>query len=124
MKKINLLKALAILPLFALASCVTDGGRIEKPEVGDVYQIEWKNLDGHDLAYQLVKVTAIEGDKLMLAPNRLYYHEKVYCLAAGDYFSLQAAYASSKQEIKAIYDKGGVVDVFRLYEASCLGHDK
>lgn len=118
------LKGLTLFSVLVLASCGTDASRIENPEVGDVYQIEWKNMEGDEYAYQLVKVLAIEGDKLQLAPNKLYYKEKVYCLINGDYFSLKDSYQSSKKEMQAVFDKGGVVDVFRHYEDECLGASK
>jgi hypothetical protein len=118
------LSALTCLFTLGLASCNTDSSLVNDPKVGDVYQIEWKNFHGHEYAYQLVKVKAIEGDKLTLMPNRMYYHEKVYCLATGDAFSTKNAYTSSKAEIKKIFDQGGIVDVFRLYESSCLGNEQ
>lgn len=124
MRAVSLLKFIPLLFVFALTACGTDASRIQAPQVGDVYQIEWKNMRGHELAYQLVKIQDIKGDSLILSPNKLYYEEKVYCLIDGDYFSLKDSYKSSKQEIKAIFDKGGIVDVFRTYEESCLGIDK
>jgi hypothetical protein len=118
------MKWLAVLPFFALMACGTDSLRIKDPQVGDVYQVECKNIDGHDLAYQLLKVKAINGDKMVLMPNRMYYHEKVYCLAAGDYFNKEAAYTIARKEVQKMYDSNAIVDVFRVYEYSCLGNDR
>jgi hypothetical protein len=97
---------------------------IDNPQVGDVYQVELHNVGGHQLAYKLVKVKAIDGQHVILMHNKAYYEEKVYCLAEGDYFSLQDTYLTSKANIKEMYRADSIVEVFRVYEASCLGNNK
>ncbi|MDR3705537.1 MAG: hypothetical protein P4L28_06495 [Paludibacteraceae bacterium] len=117
-------KTLALFFLLGLFSCTTEQDMIDNPQVGDVYQMECHNVGGHQLAYKLVKVKAIDGQHVILMSNQTYYNEKVYCLVEGDYFSLQDAYLTSKAKIKEIYRTDSIVEVFRVYEASCLGNNK
>jgi len=126
MKRVVLLSVkICVAILFqGLVACGTEQSFIDKPKVGDVYQVECHNIVGHDIAYQLIKVRAISGDRVQVMPNHMYYHEKVYCIAPPDYFNSQAAYYIMKAEIKKMYVDQKIVEVFRLYEESCLGNDK
>ncbi len=118
------LSSVVVVVTFFISSC-TEQSFIDDPKVGDVYQIERRNVvPESEISYQLVKVRELKGDSLLLMPNRMYYHEKVYCIAAGDYFNTKASYYSTKQDIEKMFADGDIVEVFRLYEKSCLGHDK
>ncbi|MDR1679564.1 MAG: hypothetical protein LBR81_07290 [Prevotellaceae bacterium] len=107
---------------FSFAACNKE--RIDNPQAGDVYQIERPDIDGHAMTYQLLKVKSVGENDLVVMPNRLYYHEKVYCIVAGDYFNSKAAFTISKSELKKMYDEDKIVDIIRYYEDSCLGNDK
>lgn len=114
-----------MLILFLFTACGTEQSYINEPKVGDVYQMKCKNVvPDSPIAYNLIKVKAIKGDSILLMPNIAYYHDKVYCLTALDYFNSQAAYYLTHQEVKNKYAEGEIVEVFRYYEKSCLGHDK
>ena len=122
MKVKNLIQILFLTLL--LSACTSEKDMVYNPEVGDVYQIEKHDIDGHENVYQLVKVQSIDGETVSLMPNRMFYHEKVYCLAAGDYFSTKAAFETTKAELKRMYEDGIIVEAFRYYDNGCLGNDK
>lgn len=124
MKRIMWAKLILISLSLFFVSCGTDSSRINEPRVGDVYQIERQSKNGKQYAYQLLKIISIKGDKLILAPNKVFYSEKVYCLTSGDYFSLDLAYESNTQKLRKLYDEGKVIDVFRYYEHECLGIER
>ena len=124
MKTKFLFNALVLFFVLGISSCTTEQDMINNPQVGDVYQVEYNNVGGHKQAYQLVKVKAIDGENIMVMPNKVYYDEKVYCLTEGDYFSIQEAYPTTKAKIQAMYRDKSIVEVFRVYEASCLGNNK
>lgn len=116
--------SLLLLIIGLFASC-TEQSFIDDPKVGDVYQIECLNVvPDSPIAYNLIKVKVISGDSLQVMPNCAYYHEKVYCLTSLDYFNSQAAYYLTKEQVKKMYADGKIIEVFRVYEDSCLGHDK
>ena len=118
-------KTSIMLLVFGFFSSCTEQSYIDTPEVGDVYQMECLNVvPDSPIAYNLIKVKEISGDSLLVMPNCAYYHEKVYCLTALDYFNSQAAYYLTKEQVKKMYAEGKIVEVFRVYEDSCLGHDK
>lgn len=126
MKKMKIASSIIsfVFVMQSFTSC-TEQSYIDTPKVGDVYQIECLNVvPDSPIAYNLVKVKAISGDSLQVMPNCAYYHEKVYCLTALDYFDSQKAYYLSKAEVKKMYADKKIVEVFRLYEDACLGHDK
>ena len=122
----RLLKKVIISSLFllVLSACVEEK-YIKEPRVGDVYLLEQHDLvEAGKISYNLVKVQAVDEDVLHLIPNRFQYEDKVYCLAAHDYFNTKAAYTVNRTSILKQFEDKKIVDVVRYYEGSCLGKNK
>jgi hypothetical protein len=111
--------------VLGFSACRADQSYIDDPKVGDVYLIEEHNVvPDSPISYSLVKVKAIQNDSILLTPNVFHYHDKVYCLSSADYFNSGASYYNSKEQIKSKYKDGVILEVTRVYEKACLGHDK
>lgn len=118
------LKLICFIFILSLSACTSEKDMVYDPQPGDVYQVEHHNIDGHEFAYQLIKVKSVDGNEVTLMPNRMFYHEKVYCIAAGDYFNSKDAFSTTKDELKKMYEEKTIVEAFRYYDNGCLGNDK
>ncbi len=86
---------------------------ISNPKVGDVYVI--KNDSAIMNGYNFVKVKRIAGDSVIAFPNHLLYLTGTSAFSSEDYFDADQEAGYSKTQLRQLFDKGTIENVFRDY---------
>lgn len=95
---------------------------IDHPQVGDVYLIK-RDLPA-PAAWYFLRIANIHGDTAFLYHSNLEYNAYVYRFSSDDYFVSGEESAYSITQIKAMFQKGIIANVFRNYEDSGFGRLK
>ena len=87
---------------------------ISNPKVGDIYFI--KNEGAGINGYNFVRLKRINGDSVIACDNHLLYLDFTSSFSPEDYFDSDQEVHYTKSEIKQLFEKGTIENVYRDYD--------